>query len=106
MTRNWLTLLLVFAGAAYLVLLAATYLKATAPGSLAPDPAEVHRLLFDAARPISALERRLTAADTPLGVGPLITKGTSRESPFYGQSLTPAELAGRDGERLALLDWI
>ena len=98
--------LLATAGLAYIVVLAATYFQATAPGSLAPNPAELRRLLFQAARPISALERRLAAADTPLGAGPLITMGTSMESPFYGQSLTAAERAGRDGERLALLDWI
>ena len=106
LTRNSVGLTLAVAGAAYFMLAAVTYFKATAPGSLAPDLAEVHRLFFQTARPSSALERRLAAADTPLGTGPLITTGTSMESPFYGQSLTVAELAERDGERLALLDWI
>jgi hypothetical protein len=97
---------LVTSGLAFAVLLILTYFKTTAPGSLAPDPAELHRLLFQAAKPVSALERRLAAADTPLGTGPLVTTGTSMESPFYGQSLKAAELSERDGERLALLDWI
>jgi len=94
------------ASASYLALFITTYFKTTAPGSLAPDLVELHRLLFQAAKPVSALERRLAAADTPLGTGPLVTMGTSIESPFYGLSLTADERVERDGERLALLDWI
>jgi hypothetical protein len=101
-----LPLALMTSGLAFAVLLILTYFKTTAPGSLAPDAAELHRLIFQAAKPVSALERRLAAADTPLGTGPLVTAGTTMESPFYGQSLTAAELSRRDGERRALLDWI
>src|SRR5207302_270869 len=68
--------------------------------------------LYQAARPISAMERRLEASDTPLGTGPLITGGTSMALAFTPDSnelakrLTAAELAEREGERQALLDWI
>jgi hypothetical protein len=110
-SRRILAGLLAAAGIAYGALLVATYLQTTAPSSLGPDLGELDRLLFSAARPVSPMERRLDASDTPLGTGPLITGGMMR-SAFTDQSdeltkpLNPTELAQRDGERQALLDWI
>ncbi len=110
--RQLFAALLAAAGLAYLVIVAATYLKTTPPSSLSPDLNELHRLLFIAARPICAMERRLAASDTPLGTGPLISAGASMSAVFSGGSnelanhLSETELARRDGERRALLDWI
>ena len=71
-TRRLLAALLATAGLAYGALLVTTYVKTTAPSSLSPDLGELRRLLYQAAKPISAMERRLEASDTPLGTGPLI----------------------------------
>ncbi len=111
-TRFLLAALLATAGLGYSALLVTTYLKTTAPSSLSPDLGELHRLIYRAARPISAMQRRLEASDTPLGTGPLITGGTSMASVFtpelseLSKGLTADELAQREGERQALLDWI
>jgi hypothetical protein len=116
---NWrcvLAGLLIAAGIGYGALLVATYLHTTPPSALGPTLAELNRLLFTGERPISPMERRLEAADTPLGTGPLISGesagGESMRFVFAGRSdelvepLSSSELAQREGERLALLDWI
>jgi hypothetical protein len=115
-TRRVFAGLLAAAGVAYGALIVATYANTTAPSSLGPDLVELKRLLFSAAKPAGAMERRLEASDTPLGTGPLISGGSagsvSMRFAFAGQSderttpLNAKELAEREGERLALLDWI
>jgi hypothetical protein len=118
--RRILTVLLAAVGIAYVALLVTTYEESTAPSALGPDLGELDRLLFSAARPIGPLQRRLDAADTPLGAGPLISGEiitTPRNSvetmrfAFTGHSepnhpMSTQELAEREGERQALLDWI
>jgi hypothetical protein len=104
------------AGLAYGALLVATYFKATPPGALGPDLRELDRLLFRVGRPVSPMQRRLEAADTPLGAGPLIGSSAAVEegmrfafkvrSDAASTPLTAAEIAEREGERQALLDWI
>src|SRR5262245_28949224 len=109
--RRSLAALLAAAAVAYVALLAATYFKTTAPSLLVPDFGELDRWLFSAAPPISPMERRLEAADTPLVAGPLIS-GPTMGSPFARksnegtQALTQTDLDEREGERQALLDWI
>ena len=110
----------------HVALLVVTYLHTTPPSALAPELADLNRLLYRTERPVSPMERRLEASDTPLGAGPLISGPsasgvnssilTTNDSsmrfaftdPSDGQakSLTAAELAEREGERQALLDWI
>src|SRR5262245_60877446 len=107
-TRRVLAVLLAAAGVAYGALLVATYLNTTAPSSLGPSLSEVRRLLFNADRPISPMERRLEASDTPLGTGPLISSesvtGKSMRFAFTGLSeevakpLSTVELDQREGE--------
>src|SRR5439155_14352385 len=86
MSRHLFAALLATCGLAYAALLVTTYLMTTAPSSLAPDLGELQRLLFVAARPVSAMERRLAASDIPLGAGPLISSGIAMPIPFTGQS--------------------
>jgi hypothetical protein len=118
-TRRLVAGLLAAAGIAYGALFVATYQKNTAPSALGPDLREVQRLLFNASRPISPMERRLEASDTPLGTGPLISGPPSSEPETADSSmrlafsrvtnqreLSAAELSEREGERQALLDWI
>src|SRR5262245_21085194 len=73
LTRLALAVLLAAAGIAYSAVLVASYVQTTAPSAVAPELGELNRLLFHAARPVGPMERRLEAADTPLGTGPLIS---------------------------------
>lgn len=101
-----LAALLAAAGLAYAALLVTTYLQVTPPSNVAPDLADLDRLLFPAEKPISPMQRRLEAADTPLGMGPLITGRTPSQLAELTKLATTTDLAYREGERLALLDWI
>jgi hypothetical protein len=100
-TRRVLAGILLAAGLAYGILLATTFFQTAAPSQMVPDLAEIKRLLFPSAKPISPLERRLVMSDTPLGTGPLITGQTGRMPP-----LNESEALQREGDRQALLDWI
>src|SRR5262245_3031896 len=104
MTHRIFAAILAAIGVAYSALLVVTYLQTTAPSSLGPDLSELDRLLFHASRPISPMERRLEAADTPLGTGPLISGPASMPLPFSNRlhandtPLSATELAEREGE--------
>jgi hypothetical protein len=100
--RRLLAALLAAAACGYSALLVTTYLQTTAPSELGPSLGELNRLLFPTTEAISPMQRRLEAADTPLGAGPLIT---GRPLDQYSE-LAPSELAQREAERQALLDWI
>jgi hypothetical protein len=52
------------------------------------------------------MQRRLEAADTPLGMGPLITGRSPSQLAELTKSATTTDLAYREAERFALLDWI
>src|SRR5262245_46460064 len=117
LTRRYtLAGLLIVAGVTYGALLVATYLQTTPPSALGPRLAELKGLLFADEKPVSPMERRLEAADTPLGTGPLISGESAGEKSMrfafgeqsgdLGRALTKDELAQREGERMALLDWI
>src|SRR5262245_32577057 len=106
MPRHLLAAHLAVAGLAYGALLVATYLQITPPSSLAPSLADVDRLLFPVDKPISPMQRRLEAADTPLGMGPLITGRTPSQLAELTKSATTVDLAYREAERQVLLDWI
>src|SRR5262245_17717386 len=80
--RRILAGLLAAAGAGYGALLVATYLYTTAPNALGPNLSDLHRLLFNRDSPISPMQRRLDASDTPLGTGPLISSESVTGKPM------------------------
>src|SRR3954454_2752831 len=94
--RIFLAALLTAGAIAYVGLLVAIYLQTTAPSALAPDMRDLHRLLFHPERPISSMERRLEAANAPLGTGPLIRESTGSAMSEVGETLSSAELAERE----------
>jgi len=101
-TRYLVAAMLLASGVAYCILLIGTYFQTAAPNRLWPNLDDLDRLLFLQVRPVSPMERRLVMSDTPLGTGPLITGQTMDKI----AALTDVELAQREGERQALLDWI
>jgi hypothetical protein len=104
--RMFLAALLTAAGICYVGLTVAIYVQTTAPSALAPDLRDLNRLLFHPERPISSMERRLEAANAPLGTGPLIRESPDSAMNEIEATLSSAEIAKREGERQALLDWI
>jgi hypothetical protein len=97
----------------YCVLVVTAYLHVTSPGSLWPDTHELGQILFDTAKPVTQIERLL---ETPEGE---MNRGGTMRPAFNDQSLGWEELikplsageiaalrAEREGERLALLDWV
>src|SRR5438105_8684480 len=112
-TRRALAIALAAATIAYCALLFATYLQLTPSSSVLPELRELDRLLFEIKKPTSRIERLLEATD-----GPMSRSGTMRPA-FTDQSLgwellnkhltaeeSAALLAQREGERLAILDWV
>ena len=98
---------------AYVALLFVTYLKLTPSRSLLPDADGVGRLLFGGPPPVSRMQRLIESTEGPMSRG-----GTMRPA-FTDQSLDwealtqslsaeqkAAILANREGERLAILDWL
>jgi hypothetical protein len=100
--RRLLAVVLAAVACGYGAVLVMTYLQTTAPSQLGPNLSELDRLLFPTNTAISPMQRRLEAADTPLGAGPLIT---GRPLDQYSE-FTTSDLAQREAERQALLDWI
>jgi hypothetical protein len=111
--RRTLAIGLVAAAVAYGALLIITYLQLTPSRALLPDLHTVDRLLFGGPPPVSRTERLLEATEGPMSRG-----GTMRPA-FTDQSLgwdsltqnlsveqKAALLAEREGERLAILDWL
>src|SRR3954454_789782 len=90
--RRFLAALLTAAAIAYVCLLVAIYVQTTAPSALAPDMRDLNRLLFHPERPISSMERRLEAANTPLGTGPLIRESPGSAMNEIEETLSSAEL--------------
>src|SRR4051812_19996437 len=112
-TRRALATSLAAATIAYCVMFFVSYLQLTPSTSVFPDLRELDRLLFEIKKPTSRIERLLEAT-----VGPMSRSGTMRPA-FTDQSLgweslvqnltteeRGALLAEREGERLALLDWV
>src|SRR5438067_3019674 len=112
-TRRALAISLAAATIAYCALLFAAYLQLTPSSSVLPDLRELDRLLFEIKKPTSRIERLLEATD-----GPMSRSGTMRPAftdqslgwELLNQNLTAEEraalLAEREGERLAILDWV
>jgi len=113
LTRRILALVISLAAIGYFSLLARTYFQLTSPGSVLPDVMLISSLLLDFKKPVCHIERLLESAEGEMNRG-----GTMRPA-FTGQSvgwesliqiLTADEkaalLADREGERLALLDWV
>jgi hypothetical protein len=111
--RRALALLLATAAIGYCSLLVATYLQLASPSSLGPDIREVDRLLFGTEKPVSQIERLLEAESGPMSSGGTMRPAFTDQSTGWEEltkSLSTGQLAiltaEREGERLALLDWI
>lgn len=101
-------------GFGYAAALAQLHFQHAAPGKLLPGTAELERIYSPAAdKPVSPIERVLEATDGPFNAG-----GTMRPA-FFERSTDWETLVGklsdderrrvmqsREGERLALLDWV
>jgi hypothetical protein len=112
-TRRALAVAIVALTTAYAALLFVTYFQLTPSSAILPELGELERLLFGGEKPVSRIERLLESTGGPMSRG-----GTMRPA-FTDQSLgwelltqnLPADeeaalLANREGERLAMLDWI
>ena len=100
---------------AYLTVLMLAASEVTPPGSTWPDLHMLDRALFAGrAKPISAIERLLEAADGPMNAGGTMRPAFTTESTIWqeivkqhnSQTELQQLLAEREGERLALLDWV
>jgi hypothetical protein len=104
---------LALTGIGYTAALSLAYLSVT-PRSLLPDVTELDRLLFRIReKPTSTIERLLEATEGPMNGSGTMRPAFTRESLDWSsikESLTPegrsALLAEREGERLALLEWV
>jgi hypothetical protein len=105
-------LALLVAGYVFVLLLAAS--ETIPPGAIFPDIKLLDRAVFGArARPTSAVERLLEAEDGEMNAGGTMrpaftTESTDWEATTKELSRTDLSwlLAEREGERLALLDWV
>lgn len=111
-TRRALGLALSTAGIGYCVLVVAAYLHLTTPGSLFPDAHELGQLLFSSAQPISQIERLLEATGD-MDSGGSMRPAFTEQSTGWEELIKPLSVdelaalrAEREGERLALLDWV
>ena len=112
-TRRSLALVLAAGAIGYLALVVTTYLQITSPSCLFPDAYELDRLLFRAERPVSRMEQLLEATGGEMSGGGTMRPAFTNESTGWDKlmkEVTADELAKliaeREGERLALLDWI
>jgi hypothetical protein len=111
--RLALAALLLTATLAYAATLVSGYLQLTPPSSLAPDPRELARLLFNVNRPISRIERLLESTAGEMNRGGTMRPAFTDQSLNWElliQNMTAAQratlLTQREAERLAILDWI
>ncbi len=112
-TRLLLGAFLSICGLGYCVVFVLAYLQVTSPNSVWPDFRELDGIFFGRAKPISPLERLLEATE-----GPMNRAGTMRPAftdqsidwDLLTQNMTAEEKAAlaaeREGERLALLEWV
>jgi hypothetical protein len=112
-TRRALGLSLVIVAIAYVVLLLATYFELCPPSSSWPEPGELDRLLFETEPPVSRIERLLESAEGEMNRGGTMRPAFTDQSvgwKLLTEGMTTAEraalVADREGERLALLDWV
>jgi hypothetical protein len=112
-TRNMLALSLATLLIGYCALFVAAYFQLTPPSSLFPNLQELDRLLLDNAKPVSQIERLLASTAGPMTSGGTMRPAFTDQSVGWGTSISGLSadeksrlLADREGERLALLDWI
>src|SRR5262249_47598613 len=111
-TRRALSLLLAAAAIGFLVLVVAGYFQLTPPSSLLPEFGELDRLIFEAGKPRCQIERLLEANDATMSGGSMRPAFTEKSVGWEAaiKDLMEAEMsqliAEREGERLAVLDWI
>ncbi len=112
-TRRFLGISLLAATVAYFGLLLATYLQLTPSGSTFPDLRALNRLLFGGKKPVSRIERLLESNEGPLSRSGTMRPAFTEQSDGWEslvQGMTAEEeaslLADREGERLAMLDWV
>ena len=106
--------LLAAAGIAYSTALVRAYLQTTSPHSVLPDVRELDRVFFSShEKPDSQIARLLEAKDLPMnGSGTMRPAFTTQSVGWDSliEQMSAEErailLAQREGERLALLDWV
>jgi hypothetical protein len=111
--RRVLAIALVSVAVAYCVLVFVTYLQLTPSSSLVPDIAHMDRLLFGEPPPVSRMQRLIETAEGPMSRGGTMRPAFTDQSVGWEalmQSLSAdqkaALLSDREGERLAVLDWL
>jgi hypothetical protein len=112
-TRRSLALVLGLATIGYFSLLARTFFQLTSPGSVLPDAMLISSLLLESKKPVSHIERLLDSTDGEMNRGGTMRPAFTEQSIGWEsliERLTADEkaalLAAREGERLALLDWV
>jgi hypothetical protein len=106
--------LLAAAGIACCIALVRAYLQMTSPHSVLPDVSELDKVFFGSQeKPVSQIARVLEAKDLPMnGSGTMRPAFTTQSVGWDSliEKMTAEEratlLAQREGERLALLDWV
>jgi hypothetical protein len=112
-TRRILAIALITVLVAYFILVFVTYLQLTPSSSLWPAIGRVDRLLFGGPPPVSRMQRLIESAEGPMSRGGTMRPAFTDQSLGW-EALTPglsaeqkaALLADREGERLAVLDWL
>jgi hypothetical protein len=111
--RRGLALVLGLAAVGYFSVLARTCFQLTSAGSALPDVMLISSLLLDFKQPVSHIERLLESSQGEMNRGGTMRPAFTEQSVGWEsliESLTADEkgalLAEREGERLALLDWV
>lgn len=111
--RYALALLLAALAVAYLALLVSTYCQLTSPGAFFPAPRDLSQALFPRHDSVSQIERLLTSTSGEMASGGTMRPAFTEHSDGWqelNERLSRADrnvlLKEREGERLALLDWV
>ena len=106
-------MLLAAAGVGYAALVCAAYFQLTPASALLPDLDEFDRLIYASEKPVSTIERLLEAGGDRMDGGGSMRPAFTVQSLGWedaARNLSAAQnrnlLAEREGERLALLDWV
>ncbi len=112
-TRRALGLTLATAVVAYVGLLGTTYFQLTPPSSSWPDRRELDQLLFERTKPVSRIQRLLESSAGEMNRGGTMRPAFTEQSvdwELITKNMTADQItalkAEREGERLALLDWV
>jgi hypothetical protein len=112
--RTSLAVLLATAAIGYLAAASMAYFEVTSPASTWPDFKVLDRVFFGAReKPVSPIERLLESMEGPMNSGGTMRPAFTTESTGWSTLIEnmPADklaalTAQREGERLALLDWV